>query len=1035
MASKDNIKGLTVEIGADTQPLSKALKESETAAATAEKELRKVNAALKLDPSSVTLLTQKQKLLAAQVDETKKSLALLQQGEEAAHKAVANKEAGSEEALREIQREIVFTTSKLDSLYKQSHTTAEALKSAGKDGAAAQKDVKNAAEKTEQSVRDVGDAAQDSGGKVSSFGDVLKGSLAADVISSACRTIVSGIRGIGSAVSEQLDTLGDLDDNAQKVGMSAEALQEWQYAAKLGGMESETLVKALEKQQKSFADAKTGSASLAESYAALGVNVEMVGSSEDALNAVIDALADLDDETQRNALANDIFGKSYAELAPLLNFGSEGIAELRQEARDLGLVLSNETVAATAEAGDSFDKLTGTIDVAKSGILAGMLPSLVSVSDALRENLNTTSARKQLEKLGKSAGQITEKAADLAMKLLPKLADAMEFASRHGGDLIKTAASAVVTFKGFKIVSETKELFLGIVPAIKSFGAAIAANPVGAFVTVLGALITVLQLVDLATESQVEKQQKLAETYRDAADAAAASAEKRASTGEAIRDEMSHYDDLIAELDKLVDADGRVKSGYETRVEYILDELSKASGEEITMVDGVIQKYNELTGSIKDSITMRQAEEYLSTGKADYESARESVGSMETDDDGNYTAGSLAALESARAQVEELRPLVQELDDLYKRREELSEMDVTTMSFEAADALREEIYEIDERLTEIPPDVEEMYAAATDALTAAQYAYDQNVAVISQYEAVQSGVWAQDIEATTEAMDKATGAMMDAQSAATSSLERQRDDAIATYKKFKDWAAQSGSSVTAAQVKAKGEKALSAATEHLKSMLAEGDRYTQEEISAAYEQVNGLLTEVRGMSMSEIADYLDDVRAEASKTGAALVDGITTSIEANAPKVTQTVRDRIGISSIKELRGNWEIASPSKASARAAGYFTEGIRRQFVRDQGATLDTVRRYADSIRDTFDGEMTLAEMGNAAQEAKFGRVSNEYGYVGSVDLNAICARLDRISTRLDEMDTTMVLDDGTLIARTDRVLGETAAQRERGGLIHD
>ena len=49
-----------------------------------------------------------------------------------------------------------------------------------------------------------------------------------------------------------------------------------------------------------------------------------------------------------------------------------------------------------------------------------------------------------------------------------------------------------------------------------------------------------------------------------------------------------------------------------------------------------------------------------------------------------------------------------------------------------------------------------------------------------------------------------------------------------------------------------------------------------------------------------------------------------------------------------------------------------------------------------------------------------------------MDAILGRLDRITQRLDEMDPTMVLDDGTLIARTDRALGETAAVRERGGL---
>lgn len=1037
ISNSKNIKGLTVEIGADTQPLSKAIKESESAASAATGELRKVNAALKFDPSNVTLLTQKQKLLADQVDETKKSLALLQQGEEAAHKAVANKEAGSEEALREIQREIVIATAKLGKLEEQAQETETALKNGGESGAKAQKDVKNAAEKTGKSIEDVGDAADDSSGKMSTFGEVLRGSLAADLISSACRTIVSGIKGIGQAAVAQLDTMGELDDNAQKIGMSAESLQEWQYAAKLGGMESETLVRSLEKQQKSFADAKTGSTALAESYAALGINVEAVGSSEEALNAVIDALADCEDETTRNAVANDIFGKSYAELAPLLNLGSKGIAELRQEARDLGLVLSDETVAASAEAGDSFDKLTGMIDTTKSRILSGFLPSLSRVADGLREKLNTRAAQKQLTKLGESAGKIAESAADLSLKLLPKLADAMEFASKHGSELVKIGGSAIVMLKGFKIASTATNLLGGMRTAFASLNATIAANPVGLFITVLGALVTALNVLDLATESSLEKQQALAESYRDAADAAAEAAEIRANAGADMQAEMQHYDDLIAELDELVDADGRVKQGYEARVAYILGELSEASGEEIEIVDGVIQKYNELTGSIKDSITMRQAEDYLSTGRSDYDAARAAIDSLETDEDGNYAAGSLAAVEAARenleyyiAQAQKEQLLLEQIaavSEMISNRENLAvnQVKYDELSAKLDGMLRDRGYE-----SYIPA-----VQAMQDAYDAAVYVYDQNTAIVSQYEAVQSGVWAQDAKATGDALEKAAGAMMDARSAAMTSLERQRTDALVTYNKFKSWAAQSNSAVTAAQVQAKGEKALAAAQAVFEKMIAESDRYTQDEIEAAGAQVSGLMSEVRGMSMREIADYLDDVRQEAGKTGDAMADGIVTSVQSNAPRVTGAVRDLLGAGSIDALRRSWEIASPSKASARAAGYFTAGVQQQFVRDSAPTLATVRRYADSIRDTFDGGMTLSEIEIAAQEAKFGRSSRGTAYYGSVDLDAICARLDRISARLSEMDTTMVLDDGTLIARTDRVLGETAAQRERGGLIHD
>lgn len=153
------------------------------------------------------------------------------------------------------------------------------------------------------------------------------------------------------------DAMGAIDDSAQRAGMTAEEFQKYAYAAKLSGMETATLESAMIKQQKAFTDAKEGSKGMSEAYSRLGIDIESIGSSSEAFDQVIARLADMEDETERNALANDIFGKSYAELAPLLNNGAEGINKLKEEAVELGGVMSNEAVAAGAEFGDQLDKV------------------------------------------------------------------------------------------------------------------------------------------------------------------------------------------------------------------------------------------------------------------------------------------------------------------------------------------------------------------------------------------------------------------------------------------------------------------------------------------------------------------------------------------------------------------------------------------------------------------------------------------------------------------------------------------------------
>ncbi len=211
-------------------------------------------------------------------------------------------------------------------------------------------------EKANKSIDDTTKKGESAGSKVgATFGKITKGAATVGTAIVGAATAVGGAA--FSVASSVADTAGAIDDSAKKVGTSAEEYQKWAYAAKLGGMETATLEKAMIKQQKAFSDAKEGSKSMSEAYQRLGIDIQNIGNSGDAFNQVIAALADMEDETTRNALANDIFGKSYAELAPLLAEGSEGIEKWKNEAVELGGVMSNEAVEAGASFGDTLDRL------------------------------------------------------------------------------------------------------------------------------------------------------------------------------------------------------------------------------------------------------------------------------------------------------------------------------------------------------------------------------------------------------------------------------------------------------------------------------------------------------------------------------------------------------------------------------------------------------------------------------------------------------------------------------------------------------
>lgn len=241
-------------------------------------------------------------------------------------------------------------------------------------------------EKANKSIDDTKNKAKDSSKSFAeSFSNVAKKTMQiGTAVVGAATTVVGGITAMASNIADQA---GAIDDAAKKVGTSAEEYQKWAYAAKLGGMETSKLEALMIKQQKAFSDAKDGSKSMSDAYQRLGIDINNIGSSGDAFNLVIAKLADMEDATTRNALANDIFGKSYADLAPMLAEGSEGIEAWKQECEDLGGVLSEDAVTAGADFGDMLDRVKTSFSGMYNQLVSKALPIISKFLQIILDNL------------------------------------------------------------------------------------------------------------------------------------------------------------------------------------------------------------------------------------------------------------------------------------------------------------------------------------------------------------------------------------------------------------------------------------------------------------------------------------------------------------------------------------------------------------------------------------------------------------------------------------------------------------------------
>ena len=169
-----------------------------------------------------------------------------------------------------------------------------------------------------------------------------------------------------------------IDKMSQKIGMSAEAYQEWDFILQQNGANVDSLQASMKTLSNAAVDNK-------DAFQQLGISEEFVKSAspEELFGEVITQLQGMEESTERTALASDLLGKSATELAPLLNSGAEATEELRKQAHEYGLVLDDESIKASAAFCDSLNLMEQTMNGMKNKLMAEFLPSLTEITDGL----------------------------------------------------------------------------------------------------------------------------------------------------------------------------------------------------------------------------------------------------------------------------------------------------------------------------------------------------------------------------------------------------------------------------------------------------------------------------------------------------------------------------------------------------------------------------------------------------------------------------------------------------------------------------
>ena len=296
------------------------------------------------------------------------------------------------------------------------------------------------------------DSAQFSEGLKKSKTDLASFGKSAAVAGAAIGAALAGTAlAVGAAVKGAIDQADQLDELSQKVGVGVEELSRLKYAAEISGVGLDTLSTGIRKLSAGMAEAASkGTGKAAEALNALGISaVDASGklrSGDDVLKDIAGKFAGIEDGAGKTALAMGLFGKSGADLIPLLNEGSEGIARLEAEADSLGITLSSEAAAAAGKFNENLDRLKATSQGVTNQLMAAAAPALLSISEAL---LSTSRNTELMDGLGKalsitlrslaSAGVIVAAAFSATGKTIAAVSKAIGFAVK--GDFASAGAA------------------------------------------------------------------------------------------------------------------------------------------------------------------------------------------------------------------------------------------------------------------------------------------------------------------------------------------------------------------------------------------------------------------------------------------------------------------------------------------------------------------------------------------------------------------------------------------------------------------
>lgn len=319
-------------------------------------------------------------------------------------------------------------------------------------------------------------------GKVASAAGVLGKRVAAIGAGFAAMATVAGGALFGLTKSFA-DDAGAVDDLANQTGIGREALQEWNYAAQQTGVTTEEMTASVQAFSKNIGLAALGTGKAKDVLNGLGVSLKNADgsarSTEIVFADVADKLQRIKDPAKQAAVATRLFGGAGVKLLPMLKNGSGGLADFAKRARELGVVISSDSVKAADNFGDGLLDMQLALTGVRNSIGAAVIPAFTALISKLTDLI--VKYRPQIEAFAQNFAaelpgrieQITKFLGDLYDGIQPVIKAIGAMADVFGG------ANLVLAAVGTMIAATVVPALMTLTTAFYGLGVAILTTPIG----------------------------------------------------------------------------------------------------------------------------------------------------------------------------------------------------------------------------------------------------------------------------------------------------------------------------------------------------------------------------------------------------------------------------------------------------------------------------------------------------------------------------------------------------------------------------